>query len=143
MVTKRQHRKLGTLKSRKTERIVPFVALTVALTLTIGCKLRPVPGSHATAVPFRVALLTPGPVSDAGWNAAAFDGLQLIKQRLGAETALVQTTSPADFDDAFRDFGSREFNLILAHGFEYTDAALKAGRDFPHTYFVVSSGSGS
>ena len=28
---------------------------------------------------FRVALLTPGPVSDAGWNAAAFDGLQLIK----------------------------------------------------------------
>ncbi|HJU29128.1 MAG TPA: hypothetical protein VJ718_08155, partial [Candidatus Binataceae bacterium] len=56
------------------------------------------------AAPFRVALLTPGPVSDAGWNAAAFDGLQLIKRRLGAQTALVQTTSPADFDDAFRDF---------------------------------------
>ncbi len=28
-------------------------------------------------------------------------------------------------------------------GFEYTDAALSVGRDFPRTYFVVTSGSGS
>jgi basic membrane lipoprotein Med (substrate-binding protein (PBP1-ABC) superfamily) len=82
-------------------------------------------------------------VSDAGWNAAAFDGLQLIRRRLGAEVATVQTTSPADFDDAFRDFASRHFQLIFAHGFEYTDAALRAGQDFPHSYFIVSSGSGS
>jgi basic membrane protein A and related proteins len=91
----------------------------------------------------RVALLTSGPVSDAGWNAAAYDGLESIKRDLGAETAQVQTTSPADFDDAFRDFAARDFNLIFAHGFEYTDAALKAGRQFPHTYFVVTSGGGS
>ncbi|MFZ0889698.1 MAG: BMP family protein, partial [Candidatus Binataceae bacterium] len=87
--------------------------------------------------------LTPGPVSDAGWNAAAFDGLQLIKNRLGAQTALVQTTSPADFEDAFRDFAGRDFNLIFAHGFEYTDSALEVAKFFPRTCFVVTSGSGS
>jgi len=91
---------------------------------------------------FRVALLTPGPVSDAGWNAAAYDGLQAIRKQMNSEVATVQTTSPADFDDAFRDFASRHFNLIFAHGFEYTDAALKAGHDFPATTFVVTSGSG-
>jgi basic membrane protein A len=92
---------------------------------------------------FRVALLTPGPVSDAGWNAAAFDGLQLIKDKLGAETALVQTRSPADFDDGFRDFASRGFNLIFAHGYEYTDSAIGVARDFPNVMFIVSSGSAS
>ncbi|HLW70477.1 MAG TPA: BMP family protein [Candidatus Binataceae bacterium] len=92
---------------------------------------------------FRVALLTPGPVSDGGWNAAAFDGLQLIKQRLGAETAMVQTRSPADFDDAFRDFASRGFDLIFAHGFEYSDEALKVASSFPNSYFIVSSGAAS
>ena len=92
---------------------------------------------------FGVALLTPGPVSDGGWNAAAYEGLELIKTRLGAETALVQTTSPADFEDSFRDFASRGFNLVFAHGFEYTDAALKVAQDFPSTYFVVSSGGAS
>ena len=92
---------------------------------------------------FKVALLTPGPVSDAGWNAAAFDGLQLIKKNLGADTALDQTTSPADFEDAMRDFASRHFNLVFANGFEYTDTALSVGKLFPNTEFIVTSGSGS
>ncbi len=92
---------------------------------------------------FSVALLTPGPVSDAGWNAAAFDGLQLIKNTLGADTAMVQTTSPADFEDAMRDFASRGFRVVFAHGFEYTDTALKVGKSFPQTYFIVTSGSAS
>jgi basic membrane protein A and related proteins len=92
---------------------------------------------------FGVALLTPGPVSDGGWNAAAYQGLELIKAKLGARTALVQTESPADYEDSFRDFASRGFNLIFAHGFEYTDSALKASQDFPNTYFVVSSGGAS
>lgn len=100
-------------------------------------------GSGSGTAAFRVALLTPGPVSDAGWNASAFAGLQLIKRKLGAQTALVQTTSPADFEDAFRDFAGRGFNLIFAHGFEYTDTALKVARSFPHTFFVVTSGSAS
>jgi basic membrane protein A and related proteins len=119
-----------------------LMLLVAVLSTVIGCKTG---GnvSNAGSSAFRVALLTPGPVSDAGWNAAAYDGLQLIKRRLGAEVAQVQTTSPADFDDAFRDFGGRGFNLILAHGFEYTDSALKAGQEFPHSYFVVTSGSGS
>ncbi len=39
-----------------------------------------------------------------------------------------------------RDFASRGFDLIFAHGFEYTDAALRVAQDFPNTYFVVSSG---
>jgi basic membrane protein A len=122
-------------------------ALSVALAaiLTLGtvtaCSRRDASGTAPAG--FRVALLTPGPVSDAGWNAAAFDGLQLIKARLGAETAMVQTTSPADFEDAFRDFGARGFNLIFAHGFEYTDAALKVATYFPQTFFIVTSGSAS
>ena len=120
-----------------------LIGLLFAILPLLSCH-RPIPAtSHDSGVSFQVALLTPGPVSDAGWNAAAFDGLQLIKNRLSATIATVQTASPADFDDAFRDFAGRHFDLIFAHGFEYTDAALKAGQDFPATKFVVTSGSGS
>ncbi len=99
------------------------------------------PGTSASS--FKVALLTPGPVSDAGWNAAAFDGLQLIKRDLDEETALVQTQSPADFEDSMRDFAARGFNIVFAHGFEYTDAALRVGKLFPASWFIVTSGNGS
>jgi basic membrane lipoprotein Med (substrate-binding protein (PBP1-ABC) superfamily) len=56
---------------------------------------------------------------------------------------MVQTTSPADFEDAFRDFAGRGFNVVFAHGFEYTDSAIAVAKSFPKTYFIVTSGSGS
>src|SRR5271167_2304154 len=127
------------LCARWKSRLMAFVLLAV---VGLGACSRDRTNPTA-ASGFRVALLTPGPVSDGGWNAAAYEGLQLIKTRLGARTALVQTTSPADFEDAFRDFASRGFNLVFAHGFEYTDAALNVAQDFPNTYFVVSSGGAS
>ncbi len=130
-------------KSRPKSGARTLIALLAALaTGAFGaCTHRPDRALQARPTAYRVALLVPGPVSDAGWNAAAFEGLELIKRRLEAETALVQTTSPGDFEDAFRDFAGRGFNLIFAHGFEYTDTALTVGRDFPRTIFVVTSGS--
>jgi basic membrane lipoprotein Med (substrate-binding protein (PBP1-ABC) superfamily) len=124
------------LKSRGAE-----FALVVAFCITSSCQSSTPTSTGAAA--FKVALLTPGPVSDAGWNAAAFHGLQEIKQALNVETALVQTQSPADFEDSLRDFASRGFNIVFAHGFEYTDAALKVGKLFPKTWFIVTCGSGS
>jgi basic membrane protein A len=117
-----------------------FLTLLAITSIQTGCDGK---GASVKTDNFSVALLTPGPVSDAGWNASAFDGLQLIKKNLSADTAMVQTTSPADFEDALRDFASRGFNVVFAHGFEYTDAALKVGKSFPKTFFIVTSGSGS
>jgi basic membrane protein A and related proteins len=127
--------------------VLRFLRIALALlpisVIGSACTSHPSTDIKPASSAFKVALLTPGPVSDSGWNAAAYQGLQLIKDKLGADTALVQTKSPADFDDAFRDFGTRGFNLIFAHGFEYTDSALEVARSFPDTYFVVSSGSES
>jgi basic membrane protein A len=117
--------------------------LFVLLTLLAACTSPHSSDAKPASTAFKVALLTPGPVSDAGWNAAAYQGIELIKAKLGADTALVQTKSPADFEDAFRDFATRGFDLIFAHGFEYTDSALEVAHSFPNTYFVVSSGSES
>jgi basic membrane protein A and related proteins len=89
---------------------------------------------------FRVALLTAGPVSDAGWYAGAYEGLLLLRDSLGAEISHQQTRTPADFDEAFRSYASAGYDLVFAHGFEYQDAAMRAGELFPNTTFVVSGG---
>jgi basic membrane lipoprotein Med (substrate-binding protein (PBP1-ABC) superfamily) len=90
---------------------------------------------------FRVALLTPGPISDAGWNAAAYEGLLLIRDSLGSLVAHAETRTPADFEDGFRDFASRGFDLVFGHGFEFQDAAARVGPDYPGTVFITTSGS--
>lgn len=90
--------------------------------------------------PFRAALLTSGPVSDAGWYAGAYEGLLLLRDSLGAGVSHQQTRTPAEFDEAFRSYAAEGYDLVFAHGFEYQDAAIRAGERFPSTTFVVSGG---
>jgi len=89
---------------------------------------------------FRAALLTAGPVSDAGWYAGAYEGLLLLRDSLGAAVSHQQTRTPSEFDEAFLAYASAGYDLIFAHGFEYQDAAIRAGERFPNTTFVVSGG---
>lgn len=90
---------------------------------------------------FKVALLSPGPVSDAGWNASAYEGLQRIKTELGAEVSQIETKTPAEFEQGFRDYASRGYQLVFGHGFEFQDAAAAVSKDFPNTVFITTSGT--
>ncbi len=94
-----------------------------------------------TSGDFKVGLLSPGPVSDAGWNALAYEGLLRIRDELGAEIAQVQTNTPGEFEEGFRDFAQRGFKLVFGHGFEFQQAAATVAPDFPHTVFITTSGN--
>ena len=96
--------------------------------------------SEETGDALRAALLTSGPVSDAGWYAGAYEGLLLIEDSMGAQVSHQQTATPAEFDEAFLAYGSSGYHLIFAHGFEYQDAAIRAGSRFPDATIVVSGG---
>ena len=88
----------------------------------------------------RFALLTSGPVSDAGWYAGAYDGLMMLRDSLGARVSHQQTATPAEFDEAFRAYAADGYDIVFAHGFEYQDAAIRAGEAFPNLKIVVSGG---
>jgi basic membrane lipoprotein Med (substrate-binding protein (PBP1-ABC) superfamily) len=90
---------------------------------------------------FRVALLTPGPISDQSWNGGAYAGLQRIKDSLGAQVSHIQTKTPAEFEENFRQYGAQGFQLVFGHGFEYQDAAVRVAPQFPKTFFVTTSGT--
>ncbi|MDQ7052750.1 MAG: BMP family protein [candidate division KSB1 bacterium] len=90
---------------------------------------------------FKVALLSPGPISDAGWNAAAYEGLMLIQKQLDAEISQIETKTPSEFEEAFRDYARRGFHLVFGHGFEFQDAAAAVAPDFPKTVFITTSGN--
>jgi len=99
------------------------------------------PSDTSTAGAFRVALLTPGPISDQSWNGGAYQGLLRIRDSLGAEISHVQTATPADFEENFREYGARKFSLVFGHGFEFQDAARRVAPEFPSTIYVTTSGN--
>ena len=101
-------------------------------------------GAVANGAPgFRVALLTPGPISDQSWNGGAYQGLMRIRDSLGATVSHIQTKTPAEFEEQFRQYGAQGYDLVFGHGFEFQDAAKRVGPDFPKTIYVTTSGSTS
>lgn len=99
-------------------------------------------GSSASAGnAFKVALLTPGPVSDQSWNGGAYDGLLTIRDSLGATISNIETKTPAEFEENFRQYGAQNYSLVFGHGFEFQDAAKRVAPEFPHTVYVTTSGT--
>src|SRR6476469_6883497 len=116
------------------------VFLLVAFTFG-ACSPAREPSQSGKRGAFKVALLTPGPISDKSWNGGAYEGLMAIRDSLGAEVSHIQTKTPAEFDENFRQYGAKGFNLVFGHGFEFQDAALRVAPSYPSTVYITTSGT--
>lgn len=118
-----------------------FAVLTLSILAVCGCNQKQTPASNSMpASDFKVALLTPSAVNDSGWSALAYSGLEAIKNQMGAQTQNVVASSPQDIKDAMRSYAQKDFDLVIGHGYEYNQAGIEVGKDFPNTVFVSSSG---
>jgi basic membrane protein A and related proteins len=120
-----------------------FSCFLVVLALVLpGCRAPEAPaGSTPAPKKFKIGLLTPGSINDNGWNAIAWDGLRQIQAKMGAEISHQETKTPSEFEEGFRFYGAHGFDLAFGHGFEFQDAALAAGKVYPKTVFITTSGS--
>ena len=116
-----------------------FIIHTAVL-LGAGCATRE--GQDAGKSAFRVALLTPGPITDQAWNSSAYMGLERVRDSLNAEVSHIQTKTPAEFDENFRQYGAKGYALVIGHGFEFQDAAQRVGPEYPNTMYVTTGGTG-
>jgi basic membrane protein A len=89
---------------------------------------------------FRVALLTPGPISDKSWNGSAYAGLERVRDTLGAKISHIQVKTPADFEENFRQYGASGYSLVIGHGFEFQETAARVAPDHPKTVYVTTGG---
>jgi basic membrane protein A and related proteins len=97
------------------------------------------PAAAASAKDFKVAYLPCGRVNDQSWSQAGYEGILAAQKELGVETAYSESVPPADIEAAARDYASRGYNVVLLHCATFTDAGLKVAKDFPKTFFTVTS----
>lgn len=89
---------------------------------------------------FRVALVTPGSVADAAWNSGAYAGLLQIHDSLGVPISHVEAHTPAEQEEALRNYAAQGYPLVFGHGFEFQGPAERVSAQFPKTVFIVTSG---
>lgn len=123
-------------------------AATPAATAAPAAEATAAPAAEATqapaespAEPYKVAMLLTGVINDAGWNQSAYEGLQLAEKDLGVQIAYSESVLQPDFESVLRDYASQGYNLIIAVGNEFSDAALVVAPDFPAVNFAVMNGN--
>ncbi len=117
------------------------VVLNIAVGISMAC------GGKSDSAPtgqksFKVALLTPGPISDQSWNGSAYAGLMRIKDSIpGTQISQIQVKTPAEFEENFRQYGASGYSLVIGHGVEFQDAAARVGPEFPKTIYITTGGN--
>jgi basic membrane protein A and related proteins len=88
----------------------------------------------------RIALLTDALFSDAGWGAFGYNAAQALNDKYGHTIDYKDNVPIPDIETTLRGYANKTYDLIIAQGFEWGDPAVKVGKDYPNTKFVVFTG---
>lgn len=96
-------------------------------------------GSKSWAQPEQtsVVLLLTGVITDGGWSQLAFNGLKSLGP--GFKTAYAENIGLAQMQEVARGYSDDGYDLILGHGFEFSNALLDIAPDYPRQHYFVTS----
>ena len=85
----------------------------------------------------RIALVLPGSANDKGFNQLAFEALPILEAEFGAETAYSESTPVNEYVQAFEDFASDGYDIVIGQGFQFGEVAAEVAPNFPDVIFLV------
>ena len=113
--------------------------IIILITMLLGFAVIGCGKAEEKAEQLKVALAIPGAKTDGGWSQVAYTGLLMIEEELDADVSVNENTQPADYERILRDYAKDGNDVVIGHGFEFSDAALTVGKEFPDTIFIVTS----
>ncbi|HXF83700.1 MAG TPA: BMP family protein [bacterium] len=115
---------------------VRVIALLFILTALTGAAALPGQGAPAK---LRVAMILPGTIQDADFNAVGYVALLALKNTLGVEIAYSEQVAVADAERVAREFIAAGSNVIAFHGGQFLTIVQKLGPAFPNVNFIMES----
>lgn len=88
----------------------------------------------------RVAVLTDALFNDHGWGESSLMAAQFIENRHGIVVAEEDNVGIADIESTLSEYAQEGYDLIIAHGFQWGDPAVRVGKQFPKVKIVVFTG---
>ncbi|MBQ0059930.1 MAG: BMP family protein [Lachnospiraceae bacterium] len=89
----------------------------------------------------KMVLLLPGEINDQGWNASNYAGVVACNENLGTDMEYVEAVQEADFESTFREYAERGYDIIMAAGSQFDEAAASVAANYPDTLFMVVNGA--
>lgn len=118
------------------KRIVLIIIVFFLSVLIVGCIGSANLNSNRD---LKVALVLTGAINDKGWNQKGYEGLVAIAAEYKAQTAYNENTQPGQYNQIIRTYAKDGYDVIVAHGTQFTDAVIEVAAEYPETKFLVSS----
>ena len=90
--------------------------------------------------PLRVVVVTDALFNDRGWGESSLKAAQFIETRYGIEVAKEDNVEIADIESTLSGYAQEDYDLIIAHGFQWGDPALRVGKQYPNVKIIVFTG---
>ncbi len=90
----------------------------------------------------KIALIIESTVDDKGWGQAMHDAIVSVQKKYGAalvEYNYSEKMKPVDAGSAARQYASRGFDIIVAHGAQFKNLILELAEEFPKTTFAFGT----
>ncbi len=87
----------------------------------------------------RFAMILPGPIQDADYNAIAYEGLAGLEADYGIATEYSEQVAVADAERVAREYITDGVDVIGLHGGQFLTIATDLAAEFPDTTFVAES----
>ncbi|HRW50581.1 MAG: BMP family protein [Caldilinea sp.] len=117
-----------------------FLVLIVVFAVSACAPVSTSQPAEKGAADYKIVLLLPGPINDQSWNATNYAGLEKANATLGTKIEYIENVQAADFESTFRNYAERGYDLIMAAGTQFDEAANKVAAEYPNTKFTVVNG---
>ncbi len=118
-----------------------IVKSIIVCSFTMAFILTAVFSPVSAADKFKVAIVLPGTITDESFNQSGYEGLKMIEKELDAQIAYSERVAEPDQVENLRDYARRGYDLVIAHGGQFDDAAKKVADSFPKVKFFITNGT--
>lgn len=118
-------------------REVRLSRLLLALTVVgfVAAGLAAPPSAEAQAKR-KLAMILPGPIQDADFNAVGYVALQELAKAYGIQVAHSESVAVADAERVSREYITSGYNIIAYHGGQFPTIMKKLAAQFPNVVFI-------
>lgn len=126
--------------ARKYGVISAIIAAAIAVTLIIAFATSAIlPRNPEPRSTLRIAVVTDALFTDKGWGESSLNAAKSIERQYGFEVATEDDVSIADIDSNLKKY-AEGYDLIIAHGVQWSDPAVRVAGQHPDVEIVVFTG---
>ncbi len=96
----------------------------------------------APASPVKIALIVESTVDDKGWGQSMHDAIVSVQKKYGAamvEYSYTEKMKPVEAGSAARQYASKGYDIVLAHGAQFKNLILELAPEFPKVSFAFGT----